>query len=308
MNEFKDIIDNIDLNSKSGLEEVTKYISPFLARSFVLDQLKNGEITLDLRGHWRDNKSPHFIERVFINTVVFLDISPKNEKIITKWADQEGFTEELDDYIPLKEASLLLTCYDCGQSIGLETNGKVIRTHTECEYPNGVPAFCLYLNVPSGKIAFANDLRYWYGDNIIDEVDNIDVNTNIGLKLYSKAYEKNGLIICFCGNTCPGIYRLGHNFLAIGNDGYNEETDEETDHPGENVGGIITDLWWWCAVDYDEMVSKMSEHELNLEKRHLTVIDVDPGKYEIVQEYHTLRTDYYSSPLTFATITRIGDI
>lgn len=157
-----------------------------------------------------------------------------------------------------------------------------------------LPPWTLRLQVPSGKIIFANDIRDLYAN---DREFSFDVMTDEGCRDYSKAYEELGLILCFCGNTCPGVYRQEDGSLAVGTGGYNEYTDEETPHLGKRVGSITTDLWWWAAADYEDY----SRRDIAL---GVDTVIVEPGEYEITQYAHTL-TECYEEPQTFATIRKV---
>lgn len=269
--------------------------------------LKLKKMSIDLRGHWKGKMCDYIQEKV---CSVVLEPMPENRNVFNRWI-QQNYCDVLDTFFVFKKESILMTCYYCGNPIGFETNGKIIRTTSVCPYPQGIQPFTMVLNVPSGKIVFANVLHNWYEtEKIEEEADKFDINSEIGLKDYSKFYERFGMITCFCGNTCPGIYTIDNKFsLVVGNPGniYDEEFKrrKETLYPGKKVGKIITDLWWWCAVDYDDLMSRIDKGDRENNAKHFTIIDVEPGKYEIVQYYHTLDKNACSEPQTYATIKKI---
>lgn len=293
---------------------------PFTFPSFMREKFEEGSLVFDHRGHWKNGEylqERHTIDRIF--DVLLDNLTHTQEQVFNTWLRNDEL-DTLEVFIPYKKESYSLECYHCGEKVGLETNGEILRTTSECQYPQGVPPFTLHLNVPSGKIVFANVLHDWYDVQGEDPGD-IDINAEIGLKLYSRAYEPTGMITCFCGNTCPSIYRLDDGSLTVGQDGIKwEEPDEdgyafdgeEIPYPGERVGGVITDLWWWCAADHADLINRLSLEERNNKHvlRHFDIVDVEPGEYEITQYYHTLdleacTEDRVNGPHTYATIRKI---
>lgn len=281
--------------------------------AFLREQFEEGNITIDHCGHWNSGaylQEGHLRESFF--EPLYDHLTPIQEGIFSRWMNQDHL-DRLDVFIPLRKESFSLRCYHCGEKIGLETNGEVIRTTTGCEYPRGVPPFTLHLNIPSGKVVFANILHEWYDPDLAENVrpGDIDINSEIGLKLYSETYEPIGMITCFCGNSCPSIYKIEEDYLAVGKDGiiWGEdeiEVIEEVPHPGKHVGGVITDLWWWCAADYDDLMRRIPSDDRDNPHvlRHFDIVDVDvePGEYKVTQYYHTLKDGMDIKPQTYATI------
>ena len=286
------------------ITEIRKSLFFITFPQFLKEKMEEGSLIINPRGHWKNGlylqESSYLLDRMF--DFIIRELSTTQEQIFHFWMDQG--LDKLDEFIPYKNPSYSVECYHCGEKLGLEIDGKTIRPTTECKYPDGVPPFTLQLSVPSGKIIFANDIREYF--KVDKEKEHIDINTEIGLKRYSKGYEPTGLIICFCGNTCPKIYRQKDQSLAIGNMGINWDTDEEKEHPGERVGGIVTDLWWWCATDYNDLMNRIGDEKDNPHiMRHFAIVDVEPGDYEITQYHHTLEDSHALEPLTYATIKRI---
>ena len=144
------------------------------------------------------------------------------------------------------------------------------------------------MNVPSGKIIIENDIRHYWPE----VPDYFDVNETLGLKLTTEAYGRYGMFHGFVGNSCPGVYKNG-DFFYIGKQGRDDDHDKVVDPlPGEYVGGVVTDLWWYCVADLDDYLARGGE----IYDRHSDVVDVTPGRYVLKHYYAiTQQDDNYNS-------------
>ena len=115
------------------------------------------------------------------------------------------------------DSSCLFKCGVCGDELVLETDGWTLRAVSTCPYPDG-PIFDFELNVPSGRMVVANDLR-----PLFDFMGDFDINTCVGGMKHSLAMAENGCAQGFVGNTCPGVYRLDDNRLTVADGGRREE-------------------------------------------------------------------------------------
>lgn len=168
-------------------------------------------------------------------------------------------------------------CYVCGKKVALATNGTSIFAASLCPYPDGIPLE-FELNVPSGVMVVANDLRPTFGF-----LGSYDVNKSIGCVKTTKAMEAIGCAHAFVGNTCPGVYRIGENKFIVASRGTGEGNDDKPiDPPGEHVGGIITDLWWYSIVDLDEF----KRRGLKVDKRNVDLVKTRPGVYKLAHFRH----------------------
>lgn len=165
------------------------------------------------------------------------------------------------------------------------------------------------LNVPSGKIVFANDLREYYR-----VIGSHDIMSKEGLKATFDDYEKIGMIHYFVGNTCPEITQKDSKHLAIEHVPFISNVEEEKlsdvdfelrekerDQQYEelnkrSVGSIITDLWWFCAVDYDDLIKHIEKDARDIESymKNMVVVDVTPGVYEFEYLILDQNLDYAS--------------
>lgn len=194
-----------------------------------------------------------------------------------------------------------LTCHTCGQYLILGFNGVGFVVTGEgspwkpkdkpCPYPNGIITE-YELNVPSGKIVVANDLREWFPSE-----EDYSVNEIIGRHLTTLAYAKVGMAHGCVGNTCPGVFRDGPNFV-IGlyrDEVYDEEEEEYRDNPnpcpwGERVAGVCTDLWWFSIADHDEFLRRIEYYAPDADRdnifRFVDTVDVKPGVYKFRQDHN----------------------
>jgi hypothetical protein len=185
-----------------------------------------------------------------------------------------------------------LSCSECGLRLRLAFDGHgFVVLSAPCPHPDGLVTEW-ELNVPSGKILVANDLRGWFP---IDEDHN--VNAAIGCHFTTLAYAKIGMAHGFVGNTSPEVYRTSSGFV-IGN--YSDEiwddaAEDYVENPtpcpwDESVASVCTDLWWYSIADYDELVRRFLHYtpeeslEEFLKERTIHVVDVKPGVYKFRQE------------------------
>ncbi len=144
------------------------------------------------------------------------------------------------------------------------------------------PPIEVEMNVPSGKIIVENDFRELWPE----AGDDFDVNETLGLKQTTEAYGQYGMFHGFVGNSCPGVYKKG-DFFHIGKQGH-DDSDEVVDPlPGKHVGGVITDLWWYCVADLDDYLARGGKIEKHWSGP--TIIDVTPGRY-VLKHYYGIST------------------
>lgn len=143
------------------------------------------------------------------------------------------------------------------------------------------------LNVPSGKIVVANDLRPWFP---IDEKWS-DIMTRDGVVEHTLTYAQVGLAHAYVQNSCPSVFRDTHrpDLYTIGV--HDAETWDSTiqayvPNPepcpwGEEVASITTRLWWYSICDADEFQRRKDYYWLDeTEDDELyTIVPVRPGVY-----------------------------
>lgn len=232
----------------------------------------------------------------------------KNKKAAADDAELEDVNDPEDDdrYLTVLKnnkvkvhGSCLNRCYKCGEEVAfiLDLKTKKAVAENECVCAKGIPPYSVEMDIPSGKIIFANDLRHW-----IDVAADYDVNYVQGQRRTAEAYAANQMFHFSVGNTCPGIY-MKDGFITIGNPSYNADDDdddadvdedkiaEERAKPyGKKLGSICTDLWWWCGVDYNHFKKVAGKDFDKVVKDHYTtVVKVKPGRYKATGLTHLAR-------------------
>jgi hypothetical protein len=184
-------------------------------------------------------------------------------------------------------------CHVCGEEPDFRTTdkGENFIAESECLYKDGFPPIEVNLEVPSGEILLFNDFRQCYEK----EKNHIDVNSTLGIKLYTEHYAEQGLIIHFVGNSCPSIVQISNERLNIG------WVDKEGDDT-KIIGSICTDLWWYCAVDRVNFEKRIGKTTEQFEKEYhdkgywpdIIRAKVTPGTYRTVGQYHLDNDKLYS--------------
>lgn len=196
----------------------------------------------------------------------------------------------LDYWTPIGEGEPSLCCSNC-KNRAFETNGTTVRPTKPCQYPDGIVTE-FTLNVPSGKMVIANDLRY-----LCRIGDNSDINSTYGTHRAILNYAKSGLACGFgVGNTCPTVAKHKGGRFTIGRR-----------QGGRRVTGICTDLWAYSIMDYEEALRRVAYYEFDLESTRKSldseVVKVPAGLYRF-RHYHGQDRD--ASKILFAEFERIG--
>lgn len=178
-------------------------------------------------------------------------------------AELEELRSALADIMPV-----FPECSHCGQTVTADATGDTFVPRYECSEPGGLKPYDVLLDVSSGKIVFANDLR----SLVVIDAD-ADVNTRFGQKMQTKAAADAGMVMVFTGNSCPSVVRSGDE-LQVG-----------ISLPKKGrLGTVVTDLWWYSAMDHDFFLSRCeAEGEAPEDFDHF-VVEVDPGVYAFSDE------------------------
>ncbi len=259
---------------------------PFETRQ-MLEKALSGA-SLDFNGHWKggsilqeDHKTLKDVHMLFLrDTLTKVDADDILEASKTQ--------KPMDRWVPVDvglRMTGLRTCSYCGEDeFTTETNGVSVRIAGKpCEFPDGLPLTEWELNVPSGKLVVANDLRELFP---LDD-DDFDINTTMGCRQTALAYAANGMSHAFVGNSCPGVYKLGDGLFKIANppsaDMWNGKdwvkVKPAPKFEGKRVTSICTDLWWYSACDHAEFKRRCKRFEQKAEDFSVSVISVRPGVY-----------------------------
>lgn len=241
---------------------------------------------LDLKGHWESGRLLHSSTRENLQDMSYWMARNMPSADAKAVVDAVETNTPMEKWVPVNARMLRLImhgCPCCNQQIeGVETNGQSFRLAADpCPYPNGLPATEWELNVPSGYMIVANDLREHFP---LPHGEDYDINKRIGLHLTTLAYAKQGLSHAFVGNTCPSVFKCADNTFKIGKKPHGQAWDgkkwvkvKTTKWEGRKVAGICTDLWWYSICDaeeYQRRMSRFGDSDRDIEK-----IKVKPGVY-----------------------------
>lgn len=232
-------------------------------------------------------------------------------------------------------------CFVCGMTakISLKEHGysNVIDPDSRmakfsgyhaCPHPKGIDDYSHVLNVPSGELMFANDLRCLFPDT--DGLSNAfiveksgyynSINSELGMMYNKQFWNELGMAFLQVGNTSPNVFKdtqtgvITVKFKNIYIDsedlsGYEQEEDEDEGYvknytkTDEDFGRISTDLWAICAIDLDLMKSLCIQHNIDFEtlSKECVQVSVEPGDYT-VRSYNAARD---GSKNTFFDVTKV---
>lgn len=235
---------------------------------------------IDFNGHWKNGVGIRYHRR--LATIRRADMSATDAGDILR---AKKTKTPMDKWVPV-HVSEFLTCPYCGgEDFDFVTNGVIIRiTGERCRYENGLPPAEWELNVPSGKLVVANDLRRVFP--LPDDGDDFS-ETLLGLAQTSLAYATIGLSHAFVGNSCPGVYKVAEGAYKVANppqtktweDGRFVPVEPPLPFEGEEVAGICTDLWWYSICDSDEFERRCAHFGVQRDDLRATEIAVRPGVY-----------------------------
>ena len=118
-----------------------------------------------------------------------------------------------------------------------------------------------------------------------------------------EAYAEIGCAYGPVGNSCPSIFKNPDG------EGYVIAAVDSDEHPefGKSLAGIITDLWAYSIVDYDNFLAHGGSDE-QIDQWHLDVVTVEPGTYKFV--HHTGEDGFdgedWESPTIYAHFEKVA--
>lgn len=215
-----------------------------------------------------------------------------------------------------------LSCCNCDEPVAfmLDIEKKTAVAQSVCQFSNGLPEYSVELDVPSGKLVFANDFRTFFGGmrgEPRERGPRGSVNYVAGQCAVAEHYASKGMFHITVGNTSPGIYKSGNTItMASRREGVKAKADEKDF--GRKCGSICTDLWWYSAADYDKLkecveamlAAKPSKESRTddsdddddvrlsiktfqdvLDRDDTTVVKVKPGRYRATGRRHLADRD-----------------
>lgn len=214
-------------------------------------------------------------------------VSPTDLHLDTKGHDNDRFDFRWDDYSGQTIAFAMSTfeCGNCGERFAAhpidELNLSFMAADVE-PCPTINPITEVVLNVPSGKMIITDNLiRQFKLPEKTDTYPYSSVNNKLGRINKTKEYEKLGVL--FVSTTSMvSFYSMDDGSMAFAklseDDEYNEVNEIGVK---KELAYVCTDLWAYCAVDYDHFINSGFTLEELQEHSHATVVDVIPGKYVI---------------------------
>lgn len=279
---------------KNVLEKLNDkpFMSRFSQGMELMDLIEKGlekeTITIDCGGHFRgENHPPHDPFGVF-NFSRGTD-AEVDKMVLLKAAIESG--TELQEYVKCP-VSYSYDCPECSEQIALEFNGKHFRCCNPCKYPKGMPPYDIFLNVPSGKMVVANDLREYF-----PVIGDYSVNYAEGCKKTTEMYAAVGMAHAMVLSTCPSMYKVSDRKFVIG-------VGTERNRPvkgARQVASICTDLWWYSIVDYDQFVARAGREPQGTWEQ---IVKVEPGVYRFRHRFHQVN-DEDPRPQIYTHIDRV---
>lgn len=219
--------------------------------------------------------------------------------------------EETHNY--LDRSRMSYSCFKCGGYRFEErvTDDGVHMDGEPCPVPDEGITTVITLEVPSGKIIVADNLRSVY--NGFDRDKLADYNSVLGQAQFVEAMAKLGCAYGPVGNSCPTLWKTGEDtyivarkpWLTGDEDEWADEDSVPAPEGAESLAGIITDLWAYCIADYDDWLAKGGKpvEELGWS---VIVVEVPPGTYEFTHHSGEKSFDPDADHVVFADIKRIG--
>lgn len=188
-----------------------------------------------------------------------------------------------DLLVELRRTAVDIRCPACGDHLELADHDDGLAVTNPCRLPGARKPFEVTVDVPSGRLVFANDLRH-----LVVVESSVSVNHDLGRQRYTEAHARAGLVLIHVGNTCPGVHREADGSLFVGwvRD---EDWDDEDDAPAdpvtsEKLGSICTDLWWYSAMDEFHFLRACAREGVDPKSLDTFTVEVPPGVYAFSDE------------------------
>jgi hypothetical protein len=310
---FKKDWERRDAEEKVAWEKNELPPNPSTRQTFKYN-LRNDKILVNFNGHFGQPEGPIALSNstmdyehswswiydklLYPMSVFFYDSLPDEEKQV-----------ELPTFIRTE------TCGECGEKVDIWWTGEIFefKPHTNvtayvnetpsCAESGGIKDYAVEIDVPSGKLVFANDFRAFVPEADKDRY----VNYSSEIKKTVIDYAESNMLHAFVGNSCPGVY-VKNDIIIVGNPGYDDEDNPVFDL-GRECGSICTDLWWFSATDYEYLKKRGVEQEISdkeIESWIEVSLSVDPGRYRMTVHTNPAPDgEGWRSGERFATITKM---
>jgi hypothetical protein len=260
-------------------------------------RLKRYFDNIDFRGHDANIEDSSYRKRFREQTTRWLQFTFYDTNKVKAMLDIIDRSKVSKTPIDLPKLEYSETCPFCGKRLRFQAFQGRLQLDSECPFKKGIPPQELELNVPSGELIVANDLR-----SLFPLFGSEDVNTPFGKRNLSRRQAERGMITLFVGNTCPSVFAfpsgkepskflLGHKPKKLPKGKKKHPIQIAAGVKLTKAAGICTDLWWACFADgaaFDKAIAYFNK--LSLEKKGnpvtaenfgITRIPCKPGLYKI---------------------------
>mgnify|MGYP007008282863 CR=1 FL=1 len=254
----------------------------------------DGTIRIESRGHFSAEPGVFTLSRInrtvrhqFRSALVDLQMSYNSE---ARHLARTAPGSEPDLMKVINSYGFRVTCPECGERVKLELRDGVLVPETECAFPGGLRKYSASLNVPSGRIVFANDLRALV--DLDPGRQYADIGTSVGTREYTGIHAEKGLILMSAGNTSPDIIQHQDGSVSVVSLAFDQNTDEFVVPVGDTiVGDISTSLWWFSAMDHDAFLAACRRTNLAPETFDASIVTVDPGLWEFTSLFNLINSN-----------------
>jgi hypothetical protein len=253
-------------------------------------KLRNNEILVNFNGHFAQKEGPITLGESTFDTEHSWEWI--YDKLLPSMA--ELFMAHLyDSEATLPTIMKTETCGECGERVDIWWTGemfeikphnrqrKYVADNSPCSESGGIKDYSVEIDVPSGRLVFANDFRRFVPEADKDRY----VNYNSEIKLTVQDYAESNMFHAFVGNSCPSVYVDMFDIINVGNMfDPDEEMGMENFDLGKHKGSICTDLWWFSATDYEYLKKRGAEQDIDddaIDDWIEVSIDVEPGRYRM---------------------------
>jgi len=276
-------------------------------------QLRNGELLVDFNGHFSQKEGPVALPDTT------LDYDRPWSWIYDKLLDPMSlffYGHRDGEEVQLPTLIRTETCGECGERVDIWWTGELfeLKPHNKqhvyvedtpaCSESGGIKDYTVEIDVPSGRLVFANDFRPFVPEADKDRY----VNYSSEIKKTVQDYAESNMLHAFVGNSCPGVYVDMFDIITVGNPGYDDDDNPVLDL-GDDRGSICTDLWWFSAADYEYLKNRGAEQEIDdktLEDWIEVSLNVEPGRYRMtVHARPAADGKHWQTGERFATIARV---
>lgn len=188
---------------------------------------------------------------------------------------------------PYVSCGSIFACGWCGAYPKMRVDGDAVHIDEPCPAAGGITTV-IRLEVPSGKIIVADDLRGVYDG--FDHDGFASYNSALGQHQVIEAMAELGCAFGPVGNSCPSLWKTGEDTYQIARMPQDDE-DEYAPVPegSERLAGIITDLWAYSIADYGDWLAKGGAPVEELGWT-VSVVEIPAGTYEFT--HHSGERDF----------------